>query len=654
MNRPLKVPALLWLLLILAVTFVVFLPTFQYGFTNWDDYIHVTNNASIQHLDAGSVGELFRPTGNYMYHPLTMLSFAVDWWTGGGSARSFHVTSVVLHLLNVLVLFVLLRRYISSDSVVLFCTAVFALHPLQVESVAWISGRKELLYSFFYLLSLLFYAHWDNKKKWFFYVISCLFFACSLFSKPTAVTLPLVLLAAEWIRERKFTLRTAAKTAPYFTGALAFACFSVATQIRHTVTPVSFYSLPQRALFVAYEVGFYIWKAALPRMLSACYAYPQLLDGALPLAYYLAPVLLAVLMSAIWLLRRTSETILLGPLIYLITLSPVLQLIPFNNASLVADRYAYLPIVGLAYFFSQLVTLAASRSTSRSPDSAGATSVVFALIILLMLIPSLGRVQVWRNSITLFDDVIEKNDHIGIAYGNRADAKLREGNFSGALSDCEYLVALKPEDGKAYYDRGNALLGLRMYRAGLSDLTRSIQLGYRKSSVYYNRGTACYNLGQVDSAIADFLSSRSLDPAFADAPYSLGYVMLHSRGDPQAAIAYFDSAIAINRRYTEALYQKATAEYRQRAYGNAMRELSEAISYSGSLRSDPLVGEINRAVDSVNAKVAALRSLPGNASHTIETRRRLEEMYKILGDSLRGNADNTLAPSRAKGGESGE
>ena len=176
MKKPLPVRTLLWLLLVLAVTLALFLPTFHYGFTNWDDDIHVTNNTSIQHLDAGSVSDLFHPTGKYMYHPLTMLTFALDWWIGGGSAKNFHATNLLLHVFNVILLFILLRSDIDSDSVVLFCLGVFALHPLQVESVAWISGRKELLYSFFYLSSLLLYASWDDKKRWFFYLFSYLFF----------------------------------------------------------------------------------------------------------------------------------------------------------------------------------------------------------------------------------------------------------------------------------------------------------------------------------------------------------------------------------------------------------------------------------------------------------------------------------------------
>jgi tetratricopeptide (TPR) repeat protein len=262
----------------------------------------------------------------------------------------------------------------------------------------------------------------------------------------------------------------------------------------------------------------------------------------------------------------------------------------------------------------------------------------FGLIVLLLLVSSLQRIHVWKNGLTLFDDIIQKNDHIGIAYGNRAETKSKNGDFVGALADCEHLVALRPDDGQAFYVRGNAFLALHMYRAALRDLTHSIGIGFDKSSAFYNRGLAYYNLGASDSALVDFHSSRSLDPGFADAPYSIGYVTLHSRGDARSAVAYFDSALAINPKYAEALYQKASAEYALRSYGKAMEDLSTAISNHPELRSDPLVAEINRSIDSVNAAISTLKSLQGKASRANEIRMLLHELYTMLGDSLRADA----------------
>ncbi|HTR80871.1 MAG TPA: tetratricopeptide repeat protein, partial [Bacteroidota bacterium] len=405
----------------------------------------------------------------------------------------------------------------------------------------------------------------------------------------------------------------------------------------YTAAPVDNYSIPQRTLFIAYQLFFYPWKAVVPAKLSACYAYPQLANGSLPLEYYIAPVFLVLSIGLLWMVRKKSRDIFWGPVVYFLTLSPVLQLIPFNNASLVADRYAYLPIIGLAFLFSQLAGMAAEAISHLSVTLPDLKKVILSLAAFALIVPSVQRIHVWENGLTLFDDVIQKNDRIGIAYGNRADAKLKNGDFAAALADCNQLVALRPNDGLAFYDRGNALSGLHRYRDAVENFTHAIGLGFSNSSVYYNRGIAYYNLGTVDSAVSDFHTSRSFDAHFADAPYSLGYAALYSSGNARDAAAYFDTALAINPEYAEASYQKAHAEYDIRLYGNAMEDLSNAISARPELKNDPLVSDVNRAIDSINAVISKIKALQPKSAESIESRNHLHELYVMLGDSLRAH-----------------
>ena len=138
--------------------------------------------------------------------------------------------------------------------------------------------------------------------------------------------------------------------------------------------------------------------------------------------------------------------------------------------------------------------------------------------------------------------------------------------------------------------------------------------------------------------MADFHTSRSLDSAFADAPYSIGYVSLHSQGDALRAVAYFDSALAIKPNYAEASYQKAAAEYTLHAYGNTLEDLSAAIDNQPSLKNDTLVAEVNRSVDSVNALITALKDVRGKYPMSVNSKMRLRQMYLVLGDTLRANA----------------
>ncbi len=650
MKKPMPVLTRIGIFLIIAISCVVFLPSLDYQFTNWDDDIHVTNNPAIHQATFESLAHLFRPTAKYMYHPLTMATYAIDWKTGEDSAWTFHATNIFLHLINIVLVFFLLRKFLPSDVAVLFGTAVFAVHPMQVESVAWISARKELLYAFFYLLSLMLYFAENDKKKTRRYIISIFFFFCSLLSKPTAVTLPIVIVLLEFWRTKKIDAKAVFKALPFMAISLAYAYLFIKIQNESALPPLQHYSFPQQALLIVYQVAFYVWKSALPVRLSACYAYPQLLNNTLPPVYYAAPVALVALAAALWMVNRRSKNLFPGLIFYIVTLSPVLQLVPFNNASLVADRYIYLPIIGIAFFFYQVSEYIETRLSRYAPEMNVTKNILCGLFILSLFVVAQSRIGVWKDSITLFNDVIEKNNHINIAYGNRANAEIQKGDFSGAVDDCNRLIEISPDNGKAFYNRGNAYSGLKLYREAVSDFTQSIKLGYTLSSVYYNRGTAYYHAGVIDSALLDYRSSEIRDLKFADAPFSIGYVMLHARKDPVTAIKYFDTALAIDRNHAEALFQKASAEVELRFYGGAMSDLAAAIGNQPELKNDSLVARINRSIDGVNTAIAAISDQIEKSPRSVPYRAQRGKLFLMLGDSARAALDMKAAAQYSEGG----
>ena len=201
--------------------------------------------------------------------------------------------------------------------------------------------------------------------------------------------------------------------------------------------------------------------------------------------YYAAPIILTGGALMVWLLAKRSFRIGAGLIFYAVALSPVLQLVPFNNASLVADRYVYLPILGIAFFFYQCAEFAGTRISLYAPKINIPKGLPAVLAVLSLFVISFGRVSVWRDSITLFNDVIEKNDRINIAYGDRANAEVQAGDFSAALKDCGKLLEISPSNGKAFYNMGTAHSGLKLYRNAVDDFSRSIALGYNVASVYY-------------------------------------------------------------------------------------------------------------------------------------------------------------------------
>ena len=239
----------------------------------------------------------------------------------------------------------------------------------------------------------------------------------------------------------------------------------------------------------------------------------------------------------------------------------------------------------------------------------------------------------------MFNDVIEKNDRINIAYGDRANAEVQAGDFSAALKDCGKLLEISPSNGKAFYNMGTAHSGLKLYRNAVDDFSRSIALGYNVASVDHNRGTAYYHLGAVDSAVSDYHVAELRDKQFADAPFSIGFVMLHDRKDAATALRYFDTALSVNPGHAEALYQKACAENDLRFYGMAMADLAAVISRQPSMQNDSLVARINTSVNDINAAISKigdqLARAPGS-KYLYEQRSRL---FMMLGDSTRSMLD---------------
>ncbi|HTX20151.1 MAG TPA: tetratricopeptide repeat protein [Bacteroidota bacterium] len=651
MSLPPKIVFRLGLLAVLVLTVALFFPAFHFEFTNWDDDIHVTNNPDVQHLSGSSVVEIFKPTARYMYHPLTILSFAIDWSVGGGDSAQFHATNILLHILNIVLLALLLQRLGIRSLTILFCVAIFAIHPLQVESVAWISGRKELLYSFFFFSSIILFVLWRERRLPALYAGSLILFLLSLLSKPTAVDLPFVLLLLIWWKDGRIGRRVLKEISPFATASTVFTLFTVATEVKHAVSPVVQYSLLDRGLFVIYQILFYPIKLLLPGSLSACYGYPSLSTGSLPALFYLSPLAVAAIVFIVLRWKEARGIVGGGLLFYLLTLAPILQIIPFNNASLVADRYAYIPIIGLAFSIAEGGELLLEKLQFSLKTAGRGAAATFTLLVLIYAAVSFARVPVWRNSITLFDDVLAKNDFLGNAYGNRAVAKMQAGDFRGALIDADRLVALKPEEGKAYYDRGNAYLGLAEFKPAVADFSRALDLGFVRASVCYNRGTAFYRLGITDSALSDFYESRSLDPLSADAPYSIGYALFHARGDAQAATRYFDTAVALRPNYPDARYQRALAEYSTQRFGAAMEDLAAAVEALPALRNDPIVDRINRSVDSIDAKIAELRGRTGNGRGSAADLQALVGMYQILGDSLRSTTTLELLHTQQRSAE---
>lgn len=380
----------------------------QGEFLEWDDTTHVTQNPAIRALTPENLRTMFTDYSAKLYIPFTFLSFAVDYQVWGRNPYGYHLTNLLLQLANTLLVLALAYRLLRDRigqpvTVALLTAAIFGVHPLRVESVAWVTERKDVLFAFFLLLSLLAYLTWTKTGKRSAYWACLVLFIASALSKSAAVTLPVVLLIVDYFRANRVAVR---EKIPFFAVSVIMGAATFVAQAAgsgQTVAPPEVIPLWARAGLVGYCSLFYVGKFFWPFHLSALYPTFEEMEWTPIFAAGWLLAFLAVFVAAFTLRRRAP---LLWPcwLFYLITLSPTIGLVPVG-VHVVADRFSYVPLIGLVLPVSAGVVLLAEKW--RGARIAVAAVVVALLAGLAGL--SAKRSAVWTNTETLFQNALAEN-----------------------------------------------------------------------------------------------------------------------------------------------------------------------------------------------------------------------------------------------------
>jgi tetratricopeptide (TPR) repeat protein len=505
---------------------------------------------------------------------------------GGLSPRIYHLGNVLLHLLNTFAVFLLaralftLRREPRAAQMGLVAALFFGVHPLHVESVAWVVGRKDLLYGLFFLGSLVAYCKYLSSKAARYYVLSLAAFTLSLLSKGQAVTLPVILLAIDLVSGR---LRGAAGKAgaqaespallekvPFFVLAIIFGIIAISAQQQgQAVGDVTAYPLAQRIAFASYGLVQYVWKLLLPLNLSAFYPYFIRPGEALPVPYWIYPLVVTAAVVILIRVSRQRPWIAFGLAFFLINLLLVLQLLPVGNA-IMADRYAYLASFGFFLIVALLHRIWSARVRGVLP------TVAIAAVAALLASITFARSQVWHDSNALWSDVIAKHPEAPIAWNNRGIYRKDTGDLAGAISDYSRALELDPRYSLAYTNRAVARQRLGDLEGALQDLDRSIELEANDSAAHVNRGVVRIRLGQPDRALADFTRAIELNPDNAAAYANRGTLRSNS-GDYTAALSDLDRALYLNPGQPDALIARALARSGSGDPASALVDLDEAL-----------------------------------------------------------------------------
>jgi len=616
LSKPNRLAAAVCLGLALA-TLACYWPVNRHEFIGYDDHQYVLENPHVNTgLTWSGVVWAFTQSSSCNWHPLTWLSHMLDCQLYGPAAPGHLLTNLLFHILNSLLLFLLLKQLTGAGWRSAAVAALFAWHPLHVESVAWVSERKDVLSTFFFLLTLWAYARWAESKvhslqptlhnpqsaehptrdtrdatrprRW--YALTLLFFACGLMSKPMVVTLPCVLLLLDfWPLCRlkvppqqpfSATIRTlwpfVREKLPFF--ALAAGSSAITFWAQQTGGAVmSMDGLPVHLRLANALLSYvrYLGKIFWPANLAVIYPYHPV-----PLSVALSAALLLFALS-LWFLRRATRQpyLAVGWLWFLGTLMPVIGLVQVGGQAM-ADRYMYIPSIGLFVLLVWGLHALAETDIAERGSSLPATAGRFrwrmlglleAGALAACLVGTSAQLRYWQNSESLFLHAIEAAGGNFVAYDHLGTALLGMGKVNEAVRYLEMAARLEPQDAEAHYNLGTALFQQGRLDAAETQFAETVRLQPSFAAAQSNWGIALRQQGKVSDAALHFLEATRQNPQDPGHFFNLGVALLEL-DDPQDAASSFAQSVRLNPGDPATHYHLAIALARQHKPAEAMAQ----------------------------------------------------------------------------------
>jgi len=527
--------------LLAAATLIAYLPATHGGYI-WDDDVYVTDNPLLTAPD-GLRRIWFSTDSPSQYFPLVYTTFRIEHALWGLDPAGYHWVNILLHIANALLLWRLLARLKIPGA--WLAAAIFALHPVHVESVAWITERKNVLMLFFFLLSLLAWVEFIDdspggpvSRRWKFYALALLFHALALFSKTTACTLPAALLLILWLKHKPIGARRLMQIVPFLALGVGMGLLTVWWERFHQGTHGKLFALglADRLLIASHAVWFYAGKLLWPANLT--FSYPLwTLHPWNPLSYGWLLACLAlcyVIYCAREDIGRSGEV---AALFFVATLSPILGFIMLYTFlySYVADHYQYVASIGpIALFSAGMVTLAGSSQKFRNALHASA-----ALILLLLAFLTWNQCHIYRDGTTIWIDTLEKNPRSLMANFNLANQLMRDGRFKTSLELYNNAVALDPTFAEARCNRGDNYMALGMQTEAITDYEAAAKLQPGNAIIQNSVATALKKAGRLDEALSHYQQVATLQPHSAAAEKSAADALV-AGGNFAGAIPHYE------------------------------------------------------------------------------------------------------------------
>ncbi len=523
------------ILFLLLITITAYLPALRANFVNFDDDKYVIANPNLQ---AGLTAEGFKWAFNMGYqgnwHPLTWMSHMLDIALFGLNPVGPHAVNLLLHLANTLLLFFVLKRMTKSLWKSAFVAALFAVHPMHVESVAWVAERKDVLSTLFWMLTMWAYVRYTEAPAVKRYAVVLLCFALGLMSKPTLVTLPIVLLLLDYWPMGRWSgvaWRRVKEKLPLFAMSAASCVITYLAQQRgetvRTFTELPFASRIENMLTTYVS---YIAKMLWPAKLAVFYPHPISIPiwQALAAVVFLATVTILVMRSA-----QSRHYLLVGWLWYLIVLIPMIGLVQVGRQAM-ADRYSYVSFIGLFIMIAWGASDLFSRRVSVSPG----LRVIPYLAIVILAGCTWRQAGFWRDSVTLWTHTLAVTTGNNTSHYNLGNTYAELGMYAEAIEEYKNAIRIAPDVADVHYNLGNAYAALGRYSEAAENFKQEIRIRPDCVDAYSNLGGIYANLGKYAEAVDSFKQAIRINPNYALAHLNLGFTYLSMGNKPLAMNEY--------------------------------------------------------------------------------------------------------------------
>ena len=567
---------LLLALSISLLTYLVYLSSLENEFVEWDDSIYVFRNPHIRSFNLALFKWAFLHFYGSNWHPLVWISHAIDYAFWGLNPLGHHLTNIILHAINTFLVVLLIAKlieawksttvrnalppFLDERGILIAAGATglfFGLHPLHVESVAWVAERKDLLCALFFLASIMAYVKYagaisSNSESLFpyrhkHYLMALGFFVLALLSKPMAVTLPVILLLLDWypfkrIQSLKSFRFVLIEKLPFVVLSLLSSIVTIQAQ-KAAMKLTEIVPLSTRLLVAAKSLLTYIWNMLLPLNLLPFYHYPK--HVSLLSAEYLFAATSVIVITMICIVVAKSHRLYLSLwAYYVVTLIPVIGIIQVGSQSM-ADRYTYLPSIGpflmmglvLAWCWNRVNALRRKRAIVKLLGIS-----MFMLLSAAMTYLTFEQIGIWKDSITLWSYFIEREpESVPPAYYNRGMVFDNMGRFDKAIEDFDKAIALNPSYLDAYNNRGLVFEEMGKFDKAIEDFDKAIALNPSDPDPYYNRGVVFTKMGKFDKAIDQFDKTIKINPQYTAAYAERGKVYIRI-GNKELAVSDFQKA----------------------------------------------------------------------------------------------------------------